>query len=329
MRSDEWTSSSRVHCVGNSIARDDEVTISRSMDSPPPDAIWTVDKVLQKPPMAPVRQRPSRGGININSHESQSDYLFTYFDARNQEDSIDCPTEDTCKEHLHNENSFHRMLHNFDNDNDDDDEEMVHLHRIIRPSRKLFVEDKIDEDLMMVELVENENFWNTSCKNDATVTRQLESSQASQFPLLLLPILHNFESSQNKTPTGQDLNNTDGNTLNSILGNNQIPLQQLFYPDLVKDDFITSAVSSSTTDDNVSIGNNSFCHLDYESNVNISLSPGRSIGNQIFRRLEDNDKLNSFDRTHSLQFFRPLPSLLLEQCSSRDAFADNQDADVL
>jgi hypothetical protein len=338
MRGDETTSSTRMFCGGSSIARgDDDITFSSNMDSPPPDAIWTIDKVLQKPPMAPIRQRPSRGGSSISTRESQNEYLQTYFDVRNQEDPFDNQNEhsETFGEYLNNESSYHQMLHNFDDD-DDDDEEMVHLHRMILPSRKLFVEDELDEESMIVEVTEHNDTFNAVFMNTTTYgyeARFQETSRASHMPVsqlpirLLLPTLHNTESvSECDKEDGIDLNGTTStnNNHSSLFEYNHKSLLQGFDPALVEDDFISCAVSSSTADDDVSIGYNSVERLDSESNFNINLSPGRVGGNQIFRRLEDGEETNSIDQRHSLQFFRPLPSSLFENYAS-DAVATEQD----
>lgn len=333
MRGDETTSSTRILRGGSSIARgDDDITISSTMDSPPPDAIWTIDKVLQKPPMAPIRQRPSRGGSSISTRESQSEYLQTYFDVRNQEDPSDNHNEqsETCGEYLNNESSYHRMLHNFDDD-DDDDEEMIHLHRMILPSRKLFIEDELDEDSMIVEEPDRDDIlMNTSYTYGARFqeTSHTSHTPVSQLPIrLLLPTLDNSESiAEGDEEAGLGLKSTTNNNSSSLFRSNHISLSQGFDPVMVEDEFITSAVSSSTSDDDESIGNNSVGELEAESNFNTNLSPGRVGGNQIFRRLEDGEEqMNLIDRRLSLQFFRPLPSSLFENCAT-DVLADEQDA---
>jgi hypothetical protein len=142
-------------------------------ESPPPDAIWTVDRILTKPPQAPFRcHKPS-------SHTS-NDLFQIYYDVRNEDEELE---------------------------GEDYEDEVVGdvdvVYRMILPSRKLFADDDDGNETEMMSDDERNTFSPVLFNERNTLTTTRPPS------VLVMPRLVSEESvNNNKTqPVGYNESN--------------------------------------------------------------------------------------------------------------------------
>lgn len=136
------------------------------IESPPHDAIWTIDRILAKPPQAPPRSLQK-----VKSQQTSHSFDQLYYDVRNQED-------------------------NFEDDEDEyrSDEEMDTMYRVILPSRKLFA-DEDDETEAMYD-------FEDIIRDVAFPPIALDEHPICQPSVLLLPTLVPEESKRFKSNSG-------------------------------------------------------------------------------------------------------------------------------
>lgn len=146
-----------------------------TMDSPPHDSILTLDRILRRSPQAPMRPRKQQQvqpavccrptpcvseTRNDDDHDDDDDeeeeYNHMILNNRSSE-AKSANRNDSKKECMDLSNTIcktktievdtNKKTDDDGDDDDDDDTEMVRLHRLILPSRKLFDDDDEDEDV--------------------------------------------------------------------------------------------------------------------------------------------------------------------------------------
>ena len=335
MRGDEVSASDRMmYITSSNLVGGSTTNMSSNMESPPPDAVWTIDSILQKPPMAPVRPR-TYNNAHGNSHRNNNEYFPLCYDVRNQEgdqqdenenDQYDDDYEHNNMINSDNQSKDHRSgsMYNYDDD-DEEDEEMIHLHRMILPSRKLFMEEDNDEDVMHLDESFTDNAFRPVLFDLTRAVPTNDSTQRSTHhpPMrLLLPSLQHID----------DVSSVEEEEKNSsmdrllLFRNHPLPFEQRFEPVLTDDDVIISATSSSTSDDGVSSYNGSLSNELYsQQQMNHHHDGGARGVYPIFRRLDANDDSTPRDRASAL-LFRPLSSSLFES-NNNDSINYESDSD--